>query len=207
MLKVHAMALGDYQTNCYIVRAADAKSCAVIDPGYTPDVILAFLEKEGLALDAILLTHGHFDHVGALTGLAKATGCQVWMHERDYSQFKNPTNLYFYPLANCDEPPIHFCEEAEAICAGGLTFRVMETPGHTWGSVCYLCEDAMFCGDTLFAGACGRIDLPGGDRAAMVNSLERLAEMTVDYRVFPGHGGSSTLFREQQTNPYLGGCL
>ena len=207
MLRTYCIPLGDYQTNCYIVRAADAKSCAVIDPGYTPDVILAFLEKEGLALDAILLTHGHFDHVGALTGLAKATGCQVWMHERDYSQFKNPTNLYFYPLANCDEPPIHFCEEAEAICAGGLTFRVMETPGHTWGSVCYLCEDAMFCGDTLFAGACGRIDLPGGDRAAMVNSLERLAEMTVDYRVFPGHGGSSTLFREQQTNPYLGGCL
>ena len=207
MIRINTMALGNYQTNCYIVRAADAKSCAVIDPGYTPDVILAFLEKEGLALDAILLTHGHFDHVGAVTGLAKATGCQVWMHERDYSQFKNPTNLYFYPLANCDEPPIHFCEEAEAICAGGLTFRVMETPGHTWGSVCYLCEDAMFCGDTLFAGACGRIDLPGGDRAAMVNSLERLAEMTVDYRVFPGHGGSSTLFREQQTNPYLGGCL
>ena len=84
---------------------------------------------------------------------------------------------------------------------------MLETPGHTWGSVCYLCEDAMFCGDTLFAGACGRIDLPGGDRAAMVHSLERLAEMTADYRVFPGHGGSSTLFREQQTNPYLGGYL
>ena len=207
MIRINTMALGDYQTNCYIVRATDAKSCAVIDPGYAPETILAFLEKEGLALDAVLLTHGHFDHVGAVKALAKTTGCQVWMHERDYSQFKNPTNLYFYPLANCAEPPIHFCEEAEAIPAGGLTFRVMETPGHTWGSVCYLCEDAMFCGDTLFAGACGRIDLPGGDRAAMVNSLERLAEMTADYRVFPGHGGSSTLFREQQTNPYLGGCL
>ena len=207
MIRINTMALGDYQTNCYIVRATDAKSCAVIDPGYAPETILAFLEKEGLALDAVLLTHGHFDHVGAVKGLAKATGCQVWMHERDYSQFKNPTNLYFYPLANCQEPEICFCEEEEAISAGGLTFRVMETPGHTWGSVCYLCEDAMFCGDTLFAGACGRIDLPGGDRAAMVNSLERLTEMTTDYRVFPGHGGSSTLFREQQTNPYLGGCL
>ena len=207
MLKIHTLTLGLYQTNTYIIHEENTKSCCVIDPGYQANTILEKLDALGLTLEAILLTHGHFDHVGAVKGLANATGCQVWMHERDYSQFKNPTNLYFYPLANCDQPPIHFCEEAEAISAGGLTFYVMETSGHTWGSVCYLCEDAMFCGDTLFAGACGRIDLPGGDRAAMVNSLERLAEMTADYRVFPGHGGSSTLFREQQTNPYLGGCL
>ena len=207
MIRIDTLALGDYQTNCYIVRVAGATSCAVIDPGYAPETILAFLEKEGLTLDAILLTHGHFDHVGAVKALAEATGCRVWMHERDYSQFKNPTNLFFYPLANCETPEIHFCEDGESITAGGLNFSALETPGHTWGSVCYLCEDAMFCGDTLFAGACGRIDLPGGDRAAMVNSLERLAEMATDYRVFPGHGGSSTLFREQQTNPYLGGYL
>ena len=207
MIKIDTLPLGSYQTNCYIVRSDSAKSCTVIDPGYEPDTILAFLQQEGLTLDAILLTHGHFDHVGAVKALAEATGCTVWMREGDYSQFNNPTNLYFYPLANCNSPEIHFCEEGESISAGGLTFRVIETPGHTWGSVCYLCEDAMFCGDTLFAGACGRIDLPGGDRAAMLNSLERLREMDADYRVFPGHGGSSTLFREQQTNPYLGGCL
>ena len=207
MIKIDTLALGDYQTNCYIVRESGSKSCAVIDPGYDPETILAFLHKEGLALDAILLTHGHFDHVGAVRALVKATGCKVWMREGDYSQFKNPTNLYFYPLANCVDFEIQRCEEGEAIPAGGLTFRVMETPGHTWGSVCYLSEDAMFSGDTLFAGSCGRIDLPGGDRGAMVNSLERLAEITTDYRVFPGHGGSTTLFREQKTNPYMGGYL
>jgi glyoxylase-like metal-dependent hydrolase (beta-lactamase superfamily II) len=92
-----------------------------------------------------------------------------------------------------------------SLTAGGVTFRVLETPGHTWGSVCYLCEDALFCGDTLFAGSCGRIDLPGGDRAAMLASLARLSQMDPDCRVFPGHGGSSTLAREQKTNPYLGG--
>ena len=207
MIKIDTLALGSYQTNCYIVREAGAGSCAVIDPGYEPHTILAFLQKEGLTLDAILLTHGHFDHVGAVKDLVKATGCKLWMREGDYSQFQNPTTLYFYPLANCADFEIHFCEEGEAISAGGLTFRVIKTPGHTWGSVCYLCEDAMFCGDTLFAGSCGRIDLPGGDRAAMLASLERLSEMDTDYRVFPGHGGSSTLFREQQTNPYLGGYL
>ena len=207
MIKIDTMALGDYQTNCYIVRDALSKSCAVIDPGYEPDMILAFLHKEGLTLDAILLTHGHFDHVGAVRALVRATGCKVWMREGDYSQFRNPTNLYFYPLANCEDLEINLCEDGEAISAGGLTFHVMETPGHTWGSVCYLCQDAMFSGDTLFAGSCGRIDLPGGDRAAMLASLERLGEMDTDYRVFPGHGGSSTLSREQQTNPYLGGFL
>ena len=207
MIKIDTLALGDYQTNCYIVREEKAGSCAVIDPGYDPHIILAFLQKEGLALDAILLTHGHFDHVGGVKDLVKATGCKVFMREGDYSQRRNPTTLFFYPLANCEDFVIHLCEEGEAISSGGLTFRVMETPGHTWGSVCYLCEDAMFCGDTLFAGSCGRIDLPGGDRAVMLVSLERLSEMDTDYRVFPGHGDSSTLFREQQTNPYLGGYL
>ncbi len=207
MIKIDTLSLGAYQTNCYIVRAEGAASCAVIDPGYSPDTVLAFLQKEGLTLDAILLTHGHFDHVGAVAELAAATGCQVFMREGDYSQFPNPTTLYFYPLANCETPEIQFCEEGEAITAGGVTFRVLETPGHTWGSVCYLCEDALFCGDTLFAGSCGRIDLPGGDRAAMLASLERLSQMDADCRVFPGHGGSSSLFREQQTNPYLGGYL
>ena len=204
-MNVKKLALGAYQTNCYLLFEGD--KAVVIDPGYEADTILRALETLGMSLEAILLTHGHFDHVGAVEALAKATGCSLWISQSDYTQQKNPMNDYLYPIHDKDFCEISFCEEDERISAGGLTFRVLETPGHTWGSVCYVCEDAMFCGDTLFAGACGRIDLPGGDRAAMVNSLERLAEMTADYRVFPGHGGSSTLFREQQTNPYLGGCL
>jgi len=207
MLKIHTLALGAYQTNCYILREDSGSRCVAIDPGYEPSAILSFLEDQGLTLDAILLTHGHFDHVGAVKALVEATGCALWMHEGDYSQFPNPTNAYFYPLANSDFTEIHFCEHAEVICAGGLQFTVWATPGHTWGSVCYCCEDALFCGDTLFAGSCGRIDLPGGDRAAMLESLEYLAQMNADYRVFPGHGGSTTLLREQQTNPYLRGML
>jgi len=207
MLKIDTLALGAYQTNCYIVREASGKSCAVIDPGYEASTILSFLEKEGLSLDAVLLTHGHFDHVGAVKELVKATGCALWMCEGDYSQFRNPTNAYFYPLANSDFTEIQFCEEGEVIHAGGLRFTVWATPGHTWGSVCYCCEDALFSGDTLFAGSCGRIDLPGGDRDAMLSSLERLAEVEEDYRVYPGHGRSSTLNREQKTNPYLKGFL
>ena len=207
MPKIDILPLGSYQTNCYIVWASGSDRCAVIDPGYEPETVLMRLAQLGLTLDAILLTHGHFDHVGAVEALVKATGCKLWMSQSDYTQRKNPMNDYLYPLHDQTFCEVSFCEEGEAIPVGGLTFRVMETPGHTWGSVCYLCEDAMFCGDTLFAGSCGRTDLPGGDRVTMLNSLERLSQMDTDYRVFPGHGESSTLSHEQKTNPYMGGYL
>ena len=206
-MKIDILPLGSYQTNCYIVRSEDTNTCAVIDPGFEPETILARLNELGLTLDAILLTHGHFDHVGAVEPLVKATGCRVWIREADYTQHKNPMNDYLYPIHDRDFCDFYFCEEGEIIPAGGLKFTVMETPGHTWGSVCYLCEDAMFSSDTLFAGGCGRIDLPGSDLTAMRNSLQRLREMPENYRVFPGHGDSSSLRREQQANPYLKGYV
>ena len=207
MMKIDTLPLGSYQTNCYLVWAEGSSRCVVIDPGYEPETVLARLARHGLTLDAIFLTHGHFDHVGAVEALVKATGCSLWMKEADYTQHKNPQNDFFYPIHDHNFCQVNFCEEGEHISAGGLTFRVMETPGHTWGSVCYLCEDAMFCGDTLFAGSCGRTDLPGGDPQTMALTLESLGEIQEDYRLFPGHGGSSTLAREQKTNPYLGGGL
>ena len=206
-MKIDTMMLGSYQTNCYIVWAEGSSSCAVIDPGFDAGRVLSRLKALGLSLDAILLTHGHFDHVGAVEELVSATGSALWMKESDYTQFKSPRTDYLYPLHDKQFCEISFCEEGEVIHAGGLRFSVMETPGHTWGSVCYLCEDAMFCGDTLFAGSCGRIDLPGGDRQTMALTLERLSELTADYRIFPGHGGSSTLAYEQNTNPYLRGMI
>ena len=203
MLNIHTLPLGSYQTNCYILWAEGSKTCVVIDPGYEADRVLSTVKALDLTIEAVLLTHGHFDHVGAVEELVSATGCALWMHEGDYSQFPNPTNAYFYPLTKCDLPQVQFCEEGERITAGGLNFTVMSTPGHTFGSVCYRCKDALFCGDTLFAGSCGRIDLPGGDRAAMLLTLERLADLKEDLRIFPGHGPASTLAREQESNPYL----
>ena len=203
MIKIHALPLGSYQTNCYIVHEEHSKTCAVIDPGYTPERVLAQAEKLGLQVDAVLLTHGHFDHVGGVEAIVKATGCALWMREADYTQFKTPENDFFYPIHDCDFTEVQLCEEGEQIHAGGLTFTVIETPGHTWGSVCYLCENALFSGDTLFAGSCGRTDLPGGDGQTIVLSLERLAELEGDYTVYPGHGGATTLARERAHNPYM----
>ncbi len=205
MPKIDVLPLGAYQTNCYIVWETDSDRCAVIDPGYDPQTILARLGELGLTLDAILLTHGHFDHVGAVEALAEATGCKLWMSQSDYTQRRNPMNNYLYPLHDKDFCEVSFCEEGEHIPAGGLTFSVLETPGHTYGSVCYVCEDAMFCGDTLFSGSCGRTDLPGGDPVVMSDTLERLSQLNEDFRIFPGHGESSTLRHEQQTNPYMRG--
>ena len=203
MITVYTLPLGDYQTNCYIVCAAESKTCAVIDPGYFPERILSFLADKGLGLDAILLTHGHFDHVGAVKALVEATGCRLWMKESDYTQRSSPQNDFLYPIHDCEFCEVSFCEEGEKISAGGAVFTVMETPGHTWGSVCYLCEDAIFSGDTLFAGSCGRTDLPGGDYGTIVLSLERLAELQGDYTVYPGHGSATTLAQERMYNPYM----
>lgn len=203
MLKIHAFPLGSYQTNCYIVHDEAAKSCVVIDPGYQADDILLELRGLGLTLEAIFLTHGHFDHVGAVKQLVEATSCKLWMSERDWSQPISPMSAYLYPLANCDFTEVWFCEDGEAISAAGLTFRVLETPGHTRGSVCFLCGDALFSGDTLFAGSCGRTDLPGGDWTTIRESLKRLAALEGDFRVYPGHGESTTLAEERQYNPYM----
>ena len=203
MIKIHTLPLGSYQTNCYIVHEEHSKTCAVIDPGYNPERVLAQAEKLGLQVEAVLLTHGHFDHVGGVEAIVKATDCALWMREADYTQFKTPENDFFYPIHDCDFTEVRFCEEGEHIHAGGLTFTVLETPGHTWGSVCYLCDGAMFSGDTLFAGSCGRTDLPGGDSQTIVLSLERLAELEGDYAVYPGHGGSTTLAWERAHNPYM----
>ena len=200
-MKIHTLPLGDYQTNTYIVE--NEGRCAIIDPGYAPETILSFLEKRSLAVDAILLTHGHFDHVGAVEKIVEETGCKLWMSQGDWSQKISPLTAYFYPIANCDFTDVQFCEEGEVISAAGLSFSVLETPGHTRGSVCYLCDDALFSGDTLFAGSCGRTDLPGGDWNTILVSLKRLSQLKGDFTVYPGHGNSTTLSQEKLYNPYM----
>ena len=203
MIAIHTLPLGAYQTNTYIAYEHGSKSCVIIDPGYEASVILDKVSQLGLTVDAILLTHGHFDHVGAVLQIQKATACPIWMSQSDYSPARHPLRSMMYPLADTTAAEIHFCEEGEVIQGGGLAFHTLETPGHTWGSVCYLCGDALFSGDTLFAGSCGRTDLPGGDWATITKSLRRLKEIEADLRVFPGHGESSTLADEKKYNPYL----
>ena len=203
MVMIHTLPLGDYQTNCYIVHGKGAASCAIIDPGYEAGRVLAQAAELGLSVDAVLLTHGHFDHVGAVETIVTKTNCALWMSESDYTQFPSPIIDHYFPLANCDFTDVQFCADGQEIRAGGLTFRALSTPGHTAGSVCFVCEDALFSGDTLFSGSCGRTDLPGGNWLQMQQSLRRLADLPGDYFVHPGHGPGTILSMERQFNPYF----
>ncbi len=199
MLNIITMPLGDYQTNCYLVWEKDSTKCVVIDPGYNPGTVLNRAEKEGLQIEAILLTHGHFDHVGAVREVAAETDCRVYLCEEDLSM---PPAFTAGPLYYTD-----LYADGDTVNAAGLTFRVIATPGHTPGSVCLQCENVLFSGDTLFAGSCGRTDLPGGNFQQMQASLARLRTISENLTVYPGHGPSSTLSGEKASNPYMKGDL
>ena len=195
MLNMKHLALGAYQTNCYLVWEENSPTCVVIDPGYEPDTILDEAKKLGKEITAVLLTHGHFDHVGAVRELAAETGCPVYLHEAEHSM---PPQMTAGPLFYTNT-----YGEGDFVEAAGLSFKVLHTPGHTPGSVCLLCENAMFSGDTLFWGSCGRTDLPGGSWATIRKSLLRLADLSGDYDVYPGHGDATTLSFERKMNPYM----
>ena len=192
---IHTLPLGDYQTNCYIAYAPESKSCAVIDPGYFPERILSFLADKGLSVDAILLTHGHFDHVGAVRDMVAETDCPVYLHEQELSQ---PEQMTAGPLYYT-----HTYGEGDVLKLAGLSLRVLHTPGHTPGSVCLQAEGVLFSGDTLFQSSIGRTDFPGGSFPQMQKSLRRLKEIPENLRVLPGHGPATTLEEERMFNPYL----
>ena len=194
MLKIHTLPRGMYQTNTYIIHEENSKGCCVIDPGYEADAILRKCEALGLNVEAILLTHGHFDHVGAVRDLAADTGCRVFACAGDEQLPPMFTGGKLYVTDRYEEGTI--------LNIAGLYIRVLHTPGHTPGSVCLIVENTMFSGDTLFAGSCGRTDLPGGNWATIRKSLARLATFETNYWVRPGHGESTTLAEEKRYNPY-----
>ena len=195
MMQVTRLPLGVYQTNCYIIYEENASSCCVLDPGGEAKKVLEFMSLRNLTLDAVLLTHGHFDHVGAVKDLHEATGCKVYLCTEDLSM---PAKWTAGDLFYTDS-----YGEGDELSFAGLHIRVLHTPGHTPGSVCLMVENSIFCGDTLFAGSCGRTDLPGGDGEVILASLRRLAELEEDYTLYPGHSASTNLAREKQYNPFI----
>ena len=193
MIHITTLPLGAYQTNCYIVWNENSQQCLVIDPGYESDEILSL--TQGKQVSAILLTHGHFDHVGGVGQLACETGCRVYICPEDLSMPPQMTaGPIFYTNTYGEGDVLHLAD---------ISLRILHTPGHTPGSVCILAENALFTGDTLFQDSCGRTDLPGGDWATILKSLRRLKSLEGDYKVYPGHGPATTLQDEKTYNPYM----
>ena len=194
-MKIAVMQLGSYGTNCYIVWDENTKNAAVIDPGDEAPSVLQTLQKEGLHLQMILLTHAHFDHIGAVDAIQATTGCKVYLHKADLALPPEMTGATLHPT--------DFYDEGDTVTLDSIVFRVLHTPGHTPGSVCLIADDVMFSGDTLFAGSCGRTDFPGSSWMQMESSLRKLHDLPGDYTVLPGHMGSSTLDRERKTNFFM----
>ena len=195
MLQQLTLTLGAYQTNTYLAWNEDSDTCVIIDPGYEPDYILTKVRSLGKQVAAILLTHGHFDHVGGVKAIAQVTGCPVYICTDDLTM---PQQYTAGSLFYTD----HYAE-GSVLELAGLTIRVLHTPGHTRGSVCLLVEDTLFAGDTLFRESCGRTDLPGGDWAQILQSLRRLKALPETTKVFSGHGPSTTIGEEKMWNPYM----
>ena len=194
-MNVKMLQVGPLGTNCYILEDEKTREAAVIDPGGDAPAILKALGDAKLRY--ILLTHGHYDHVGGVSALRQAfPGVAVYLHAEDAEK-----DDQLMPTAGLG--PLTLWRDGDVVPLGALQVEVLHTPGHTRGSVCLRCRDALFSGDTLFAGSMGRTDFPGGSEGQMTESLRRLGGLEGDLRVFPGHGGFSALERERQENPYL----
>lgn len=204
-MQVFTLPLGPYQANCYVLLCEDGKA-AVVDPGFYCDELVDFLYEHDAKVEAILLTHGHADHISGADALRAETGAKIYIHKLDAPYTNSGLSLSAqtgYPECNFTADVL--LEDGDTIRIGNHTLRVLHTPGHTPGGVCFLEETdhLFFTGDTLFSRTIGRVDLPGGSKEQILESLYKIWNIEGDYAVYPGHEHSSTLEFEKTRNMFL----
>ena len=208
-MEITSLILSPLGTNCYIA-SAGKNSAVVIDPAADAEKILSELSRRELEAKKILLTHGHYDHTSAAAELREKTGAPIYIHEADRDMLSDRIKSFAYFMPEIAfkalEADVYF-KDGDVIAQDDVSFEVMSTPGHSAGSVCFLCrkENVMFSGDTLFKDSIGRSDGYSGDYTVQQLSLDKLSALTDDYTVYPGHGPFTTLAAEKRFNPFLRG--
>ncbi len=200
--------VGPLQVNCYIVACPQTLKALVIDPGEEGEKILAAVRQQGWQVEAVVNTHGHFDHVGANRAVHAATGCQLLIHGDDLPFLERAaTHAQIYGLQTTPAPPpTRLLEDGERIACGTLEAEVIHVPGHSPGGIALRIGSHLFVGDILFADSIGRTDLPGGNHQQLVAGIRsRLWPLPAATIVHPGHGPDTSIGRERRDNPYVGG--
>lgn len=202
-MTIATLEIGSIGTNCYVI--ADAQgTAAIIDCDGNTAPLYRYIEENHLQPTHILLTHGHFDHIGAVEEVKAKYGCQVYAAKEEMRVLADPSINFSASTGHTISITPDVCvTEGDVITVGDLKFTVLLTPGHTEGSICFMIEDCIFSGDTLFQGSCGRTDFPTGDWQTILQSLKRLRDLPGNYHVYPGHGPATTLDIERRMNPYM----
>jgi hydroxyacylglutathione hydrolase len=199
-MQIKRIPVGAYAANCYILMDEDTKESAVIDPGEEGDNLIKAITDMKAIVKYILLTHGHADHTGAAVQLKNEFSSPLYINEQDYEMINNGEFMYGDVAGEVYE----YISEGDTFKLGNSEIRCILTPGHTPGGVCFLVDNMIFTGDTLFAGSIGRTDLAGGDFDTIIKSIkEKLMKLPDDITVFPGHGSESSIGREKVHNPFL----
>ena len=207
---VRKLVVGDLQTNCYVLADEKSKEGLVIDPGGDCGDIEEVIEKEGLNIKYIILTHGHADHIAALSSLKEKTNAQILIHAADSDMLLEPTyNLSFFTGENLICPKADkFFDDGDKIKIGSLELEVLHTPGHSPGGVSLFTDKMIFTGDTLFCEGIGRSDLPGASHNGLLHSIKtKILAKPDDTVVYPGHGPETTIGEEKENNPWIKGEL
>ncbi|TJY38509.1 MBL fold metallo-hydrolase [Cohnella pontilimi] len=209
MLTFQTFPLGALQTNAYLVTNAERTRAIVIDPGTPDSSLLRRLEQ--FEVEAVLITHAHFDHIGGVEKVRERFGCPVYLHsaEKDWLSDAAKNGSLRWPEATppiAGRAPDRLLSDGDELQLLGQTFRVLHTPGHSPGSVGFLCGDLLFAGDALFRRSVGRTDLPGGSSDQLTRSIrEKLYVLPDDVIVLPGHGPDTTIGEERRDNPFVRG--